>query len=118
MEPPLAWITNAFDRSPAELLRVPEGTWHPLQGGLLELSYGQGRIHFVLPEQVPAAQPDSRQLLLGGLVQLPLADLPTGIMRGRFSPPMANSIPAACSLGPVTALNREAFSGSVGPPRR
>ena len=84
MEPPLAWITNAFDRSPAELLRVPEGTWHPLQGGLLELSYGQGRIHFVRPEQVPAAQPDSRQLLQGGLVQLPLADLPTGIMRGRY----------------------------------
>jgi len=86
MEPPLAWITNAFDRSPAELLRVPPRTWQPLGGGLLELSYGEGRIHLVLPEQVPSARPDGRPLLQGGLVRLPMPDLPTGIMRGRFHP--------------------------------
>ena len=33
MEQPLAWITNAFDRSPAELLWVPEnGSWGELNG--------------------------------------------------------------------------------------
>ena len=39
MEPPVCWITNAFDRSPAELVRV-ESThpaWAPLRGSLLNL---------------------------------------------------------------------------------
>ena len=96
MEPPLAWITNAFDRSPAELLRVPPNTWQPLEGRLLELSYGEGRIHLVLPEQVSVAERDGRSLLQGGLVQLPMPDLPTGIMRGRFSP--ADGQLYACGL--------------------
>jgi len=52
MEPPLAWMTNAFDRSPAELLRVPANTWQPLERRLVELSYREGRIHLVLPQQV------------------------------------------------------------------
>jgi hypothetical protein len=37
MEPPLCWITNAFDRSPAELLWVESDRWGPLQGALLNL---------------------------------------------------------------------------------
>jgi len=80
MVPPAVWITNAFDRSPAELLRVTSPRWEPLTGGLLELSYGEGRIHLVLTE--PAAGRPG--LVQGGMVRLPLADLPTGIMRGRF----------------------------------
>jgi putative heme-binding domain-containing protein len=82
MDPPAVWITNAFDRSPAELLRVTSPRWEPLTGGLLELSYGEGRIHLVLTEPV-AGRPG---LVQGGMVRLPLADLPTGIMRGRFHP--------------------------------
>jgi putative heme-binding domain-containing protein len=82
MDPPAVWITNAFDRSPAELLRVTSPRWEPLTGGLLELSYGEGRIHLVLTE--PAAGRPG--LVQGGMVRLPLADLPTGIMRGRFHP--------------------------------
>lgn len=81
MEPPACWITNAFDRSPAELVRVAGPRWAPLTGGLLELSYGTGRIHLVLTE--PASGRDG--LVQGGMVALPIADLPTGIMRGRFS---------------------------------
>ena len=39
----LGLITNAFDRSPAELLWVPEnGNWGELNGRLLNLSYGYG----------------------------------------------------------------------------
>ena len=43
MEPPLCWITNAFDRSPAELLWVDSKRWGPLNGSLLNLSYGYGK---------------------------------------------------------------------------
>ncbi|MBU6276736.1 MAG: c-type cytochrome [Planctomycetes bacterium] len=80
MAPPAFWITNAFDRSPAELLRVTGGRFAPLDGALLELSYGEGRVHLVLSEPV-AGRPGVVQ---GGMVALPIADLPTGVMRGRF----------------------------------
>jgi putative heme-binding domain-containing protein len=82
MDPPAFWITNAFDRSPAELLRVTSPRWDPITGGLLELSYGEGRVHLVLTEPV-AGRPGVVQ---GGMVRLPIADLPTGVMRGRFHP--------------------------------
>jgi hypothetical protein len=77
MEPPVAWITNAFDRSPAELLRVRSAAWGPLDGALLSLSYGTGRIFVVLHETVGGAAQ-------GGLCALPVPWFPTGVMRGRF----------------------------------
>ncbi|MFM7413985.1 MAG: DUF6797 domain-containing protein [Planctomycetota bacterium] len=82
MEPPAFWITNAYDRSPAELLRVTSDRWQPLTGHLVELSYGEGRVHLVLTEPVP----DRPGLVQGGMVALPMPDLPTGVMRGRFHP--------------------------------
>ena len=82
MEQPAFWITNAFDRSPAELLRVTSPRWTPLGGHLLELSYGEGRIHLVLTE----AAAGSSGTVQGGMVALPMPDLPTGVMRGRFHP--------------------------------
>ena len=53
MEQPVCWITNAFDRSPAELLRVESGNpaWGPLRGSLLNLSYGYGKV-FVVPHEI------------------------------------------------------------------
>jgi hypothetical protein len=83
MLPPAFWITNAFDRSPAELLRVTSPSWTPIVGGLLELSYGEGRIHLVLTE--PAGNAADGEVVQGGMIALPLPDLPTGIMRGRFN---------------------------------
>jgi putative heme-binding domain-containing protein len=80
MAPPAFWITNAFDRSPAELVRVHSARWAPLDGALLELSYGEGRVHLVLTEPLPARP----GVVQGGMVALPIADLPTGVMRGRF----------------------------------
>jgi len=85
MEQPVIWITNAFDRSPAELLRVKSRRWTPLDGSLLELSYGTGRIHLVLTEPVPGRSEPEGQLQ-GGMVALPIPDMPTGTMRGRFNP--------------------------------
>lgn len=79
MEMPLCWIDQKFDRSPAELLWVQSDKWGPLKGHLLSLSYGYGKIFAVLHETVAG----TRQ---GGMVQLPLPDFPTGIIRGRFHP--------------------------------
>lgn len=79
MAQPLCWITNAFDRSPAELLWTPKDAWGRLGGSLLNLSYGYGRIHVVPFEDVSGQKQ-------GGLCALPIASLPTGVMRGRFHP--------------------------------
>jgi mono/diheme cytochrome c family protein len=77
MRQPLVWITNTKDRSPAELLWVPKNKWGALGGSLLNLSYGYGRI-YVVPHETIGNQ------MQGGVCELPIADLPTGVMRGRF----------------------------------
>jgi hypothetical protein len=79
MQPPLCWITNAFDRSPAELLWVDSDRWGPLQGTLLNLSYGYGKVFVVPHEQVTG-------VMQGGLLELPIPSFATGVMRGRFHP--------------------------------
>lgn len=79
MEPPLVWITNEKDRSPAELVRVPEGVWGNLGGSLLNLSYGTGRI-FVVPHEEVDGQ------WQGAVCELPMPAFATGLMRGRFGP--------------------------------
>ena len=79
MVPPLCWITNAFDRSLAELLWVESDRWGPLKGSLLNLSYGYGKVFLVPHENV-------RGTMQGGMIELPLPLFPTGVMRGRFHP--------------------------------
>ena len=78
MVPPLCWITNAFDRSPAELLWVESDRWGPLNGSLLNLSYGYGKVFLVPHENVGGT-------VQGGMIELPIAPFPTGVMRGRFN---------------------------------
>jgi hypothetical protein len=84
MQQPLCWITNQFDRSPAELLWANSERWEKLQGQLLNLSYGYGRVYVVPHEHV--STPDGHPQPQGGMCQLPIPDLPTGMIRGRFSP--------------------------------
>jgi hypothetical protein len=79
MEQPLCWITNDFDRSPAELLWVPQDTWGKLGGSLLNLSYGYGKVYLVPHENVDGQ-------MQGGMIELPLPQFPTGLIRGRFHP--------------------------------
>jgi len=79
MEQPLVWITNDMDRSPGELVWVTSDKWGPLKGSLLNLSYGTGRIFLVPYEKIG-------EQVQGGVVQLPMPDFPTGVMRGRFHP--------------------------------
>eukprot|EP00456_Euglypha_rotunda_P042299 TRINITY_DN32_c0_g4_i2.p1 TRINITY_DN32_c0_g4~~TRINITY_DN32_c0_g4_i2.p1 ORF type:complete len:1344 (-),score=278.21 TRINITY_DN32_c0_g4_i2:37204-41235(-) len=89
MEPPLCWITNSFDRSPAELLWVTSDIWGPLKGSLLNLSYGYGKV-FIVPFETVKADSENRdtvkQVVQGGMCELPLPSFPTGTMRGRFNP--------------------------------
>jgi hypothetical protein len=79
MEQPVCWITNAFDRSPGQIVRVETDAWGPLKGALLNLSYGYGKI-FVVPHEIVDGQ------IQGGMAALPIAQFPTGVMRGRFHP--------------------------------
>ena len=79
MEQPLTWVDKQFDRSPAELLWVESPGWGALNGRLLNLSYGTGRIEIVPHETVGG-------IVQGGLVALPIPQFPTGVMRGRFHP--------------------------------
>ncbi|XZE53194.1 DUF6797 domain-containing protein [Planctomycetaceae bacterium SH139] len=79
MEKPLCWITNAFDRSPAELLWVDSERWGPLDGRLLNLSYGYGKV-FLVPHETVNGQ------IQGGMIELPIPQFPTGTIRGRFHP--------------------------------
>lgn len=83
MEPPLCWITNSFDRSPAELLWVDSPRWGALNGSLLSLSYGYGKVFLVPHERAGGKEGGVMQ---GGLIELPMPPLPTGAMRGRFNP--------------------------------
>ncbi len=77
MQPPLCWPNKPFDRSPAELLWVDSRRWGALDGGLLSLSYGYGKVFLVPHEQVGGQWQ-------GGMCRLPLPEFETGIMRGRF----------------------------------
>lgn len=79
MEQPLCWITNAFDRSPSELLWVDSEKWKPLQGSLLNMSYGYGKV-YVVPHETVDGQ------VQGGMCAFPIPQFPTGVMRGRFHP--------------------------------
>lgn len=78
MEPPMVWMTNAKDRSPAELLWVPKKAWGNLGGSLLNLSYGTGRAFIVPNEEVGGKWQ-------GAVCELPMPAFATGIMRGRFA---------------------------------
>ena len=76
---PLCWIDSRYDRSPSELLWAESDSWGPLNGSLLNFSYGYGKVFVVMTQEVDG----TRQ---GGMVELPVPQFPTGIMRGRFNP--------------------------------
>jgi len=78
-DPPVVWIHNSVDRSPAEQLWVTSDKWGPLKGSLINLSYGTGRL-FAVPHEIIDGVPQ------GGVSRLPIAETPTGVMRGRFHP--------------------------------
>jgi len=78
MDEAMVWITNRKDRSPAELVWVPEDTWGPFGGSLLNLSYGNGYVFLVPHEEVDGEWQ-------GAVGELFEPAFETGVMRGRFS---------------------------------
>ena len=88
---PMCWMTNAKDRSPAELFWVPPGVWGKLSGALLNTSYGYGRLYVVPQESVD-------DVWQGGVVELPIPDFPTGIMRARFHPTEGQLYTSGCAV--------------------
>jgi hypothetical protein len=78
-DPPVVWIAKNVDRSPAQQLWVTSDKWGPVKGSLINLSYGTGRL-FTVPYEIVDGIPQ------GGVAQLPIAETPTGVMRGRFHP--------------------------------
>jgi hypothetical protein len=61
------------------VLWVDSEAWGPLQGSLLNLSYGFGKVYVVPHEKV-------NEQMQGGMCELPIPQFPTGVMRGRFHP--------------------------------
>lgn len=79
MELPLVWVDRERDQSPSELLWVDSKKWGALDGKLLNLSYGYGKV-FVVPFEKIGEQ------VQGGVFELPVPRFSTGVMRGRFNP--------------------------------
>ena len=79
MELPLVWVERDRDQSPSELLWVDSKKWGELNGKLLNLSYGYGKV-FVVPFEKIGEQ------VQGGIFELPVPRFSTGVMRGRFNP--------------------------------
>ncbi len=79
MEQPLVWVDMKYDRSPSEMVWVESNKWGALNGGLLSLSYGYGKIQYVLNETVNGQEQ-------GAVIDLPGIKFLTGVMRGRFNP--------------------------------
>ncbi len=79
MADPLVWIDSKYDRSPSELVWANSDRWGPLSGKLLNLSYGYGKMHLVMPQTFASVKQAT-------MVELPLPQFATGLMRARMNP--------------------------------
>ncbi|MFG0332391.1 MAG: hypothetical protein ACF8TS_03420, partial [Maioricimonas sp. JB049] len=77
-DPPVCWIPRLLDNSTGGQVWVTSDRWGPLEGQLLNLSFGQCRMLLILREQVG-------DVTQGGSIPFPL-HFDSGVMRGRFSP--------------------------------
>jgi hypothetical protein len=78
-DPPVCWVPRSLCNSAGGHSWVPEGTWGPLGGQLLHLSYGRCRMAYVMPVQQVG------ESLQTGAIDLGVKFL-SGIFRGRFHP--------------------------------
>jgi hypothetical protein len=76
---PVTWIDSKYDRSPAELVWADSDKWGPLNHKLLNLSYGYGKVFHVMTQNIENGEQ-------GFIVELPIPQFPTGMIRARFNP--------------------------------
>ncbi len=81
--PPVTWIHHDVDRSPSAPVRVNSERWGPLDGSLIYLSYGNGKVFSVLFDR--SFPPNGGPPRQAAVVELPVAAAPTGLIRGRFN---------------------------------
>ena len=77
-DPPLCWRPRQVDNSAGGQVWIPEGHWGPLGGKPLHLSYGHCRVFVLMAETVDG-------VAQGGVAQLPIDELPSGVMAGMFN---------------------------------
>jgi hypothetical protein len=81
---PICWLPQYVDNSAGGQIWVPRGTWGPLAGGLLHLSWGRCTVHWLMREAIDGHGPDA--VLQGGVVRLPIPKLLSGPITGAFNP--------------------------------
>ncbi len=84
---PITWIHHDVDRSPSAPVWVRSERWGELDGSLIYLSYGNGKMFSVLVDQAfpRASRAGDGPPRQAAVVELPVAAAPTGLVRGRFN---------------------------------
>jgi len=77
-DPPIIWMPLEFDNSSGGQLYVDDERWGPLSGRLLHTSFGQGRLYYLMIQEVG-------DVAQAAIVQLAL-DFDSGIHRARVNP--------------------------------
>ena len=78
--PPITWMHKKYENSPSRAFMVESDQWGPLNGKMASISYGKGKIFVVLNEETPSG------VVQGGITELDVKSMPTGLERSRFNP--------------------------------
>jgi mono/diheme cytochrome c family protein len=89
-DPPLCWISKAYDNSGGSQVWVTSDRWGPFKDELLHLSYGRASVYLVLRQQVDGLMQGGIVRLVGGPDAAQItgspARLTSSAMRARFNP--------------------------------
>jgi mono/diheme cytochrome c family protein len=89
-DPPLCWISKAYDNSGGSQIWVTSDQWGPFKGELLHLSYGRASIYLVLKQAVDTFMQGGIVRLVGGPDAAQITGTPVKLtssaMRARFNP--------------------------------
>ncbi len=81
---PICWLPQYVDNSAGGQVWVPPGSWGPLSGGPLHLSWGRCTVYWLLRETVDGE--GGTGIVQGGVVRLPIPKLLSGPITGAFNP--------------------------------
>jgi hypothetical protein len=78
--PPLTWMHKKYENSPSRAFYIESDRWGILNGRMASVSYGKGKVFLVLDEKTAGG------LTQGGITELDVKSMPTGLERTRFNP--------------------------------